>query len=181
LEDWQKMKRTKSIRVIAATWILSIAAPLSWAGPQSAGEIRSTGQSVALVAHLPNTARVAWLVSPVPQDLLEDGQSADLVVLQESWTFARGETLEAECRVMTEPDAMAELFTSRPQYFQTSFVSPASFGTRQVRTFPLVADFDPGKGTLTDTQILLIVRGATGRSVPGEASSADVRITVVAL
>jgi hypothetical protein len=50
-----------------------------------------------------------------------------------------------------------------------------------VRTFPLVADFDPGKGTLTDTQILLIVRGATGRSVPGEASSADVRITVVAL
>jgi hypothetical protein len=109
--------------------------------------------------------------------LLEDGQTADMVVLQESWAFARGQTLQAECQVVTEPDATAELFTSKPQYLPSSFVSPASFlGTRQVRTFPLVDGFDPAKGSLTDTQILLIVR-----SIPGDTSSASVRITVVAL
>ena len=177
MEDLQKLKRARSIGVIAATWVISFVAPLSWAGQRSPGEFHSAAQSVTLVAQLPSTASVAGFISPVPQDLLEDGQTADMVVLQESWTFARGETLAAECQVMTEPQATAELFTSRPRYLANSFVSPASFlGSSQVRTFPLVANFDPAKGSLRDAQILLIVH-----SSPGDASSASVRITVVVL
>jgi hypothetical protein len=171
------MQRAKCMGVLAGIWILSLVAPLSWAGQQSAGEIHSAGQGVTLVAQLPNTASVAGYISPVPQSLLEDGQTADMVVLQESWTFGRGETLDAQCQVMTGPDATAELFTSRSQYLATSFARPASFvGTSQVRTFPLVDNFDPAKGSLNDTQILLIVP-----SIPGDTSSASVRITVVAL
>jgi hypothetical protein len=171
------LKRAKFIGVIAATWVISFVAPLSWAGQRSPGEFLSGGQSVALVARMPETASVAGFVSPVPQDLLEDGEAAEMVVLQESWTFARGETLDAKCEVITGPQATAELFTSKPQYLRTSFLSPASSpGTSQVRTFPLVANFDPARGSLSDTQILLIVH-----RIPEDASSASVRITVVAL
>jgi hypothetical protein len=163
--------------VIAATWIVSLVAPLSWAGQRSPAEIHSAGQSVALIAWLPETASVTGFVSPVPQTLLEDGQTAEMVVLHQSWTFAPGETLDAECQVITEPQATAQLFTSKPQYLATGFLSPASFlGTSRVQTFPLVDNFDPAKGFLTDTQILLIVH-----NIPGDASAATVRITAVAL
>jgi hypothetical protein len=78
---------------------------------------------------------------------------------------------------MTEPQATAELFSSRAQVLADSFVSTASFlGAGQVRTFPLVTSFDPAKGSRSDTQILLIVHSA-----PGDTSSASVHITVVAL
>jgi len=171
------LERAKSIGVIAATWIISFVVPLSWAGQRPLGEIHSAGQSVTLVAYMPDTASMAWSISPVPQTLLEDGQTGHMVVLQQSWTFARGETLHAEAQVMTEPQATAQLFTSEPQHLATGFASPASFlGTSQVRTFPLVANFDPARGTLRDTQILLIVH-----EIPEDASSASVRITVVAL
>jgi hypothetical protein len=171
------MKRAKSIGVIAAIWAISLVAPPAWAGQQAAGEIHSGGQSVVLVARMPETASVAGYVTPIPQDLLEDGQTGDMVVLQESWTFAPGQTVAAECQVMTGPGATAELLTSKPQYLANSFLSTAlSSGTSQVQTFPLITGFDPAKGSLSDTQILLIVRGAAE-----EASSASVRITVVAL
>jgi hypothetical protein len=172
------LQRTKSIGVLAAVWIVAFAAPPpSWAGPQSPGGLRSAGQGVTLVAQLPDTAGMAWFISPVAQAMLEDGQTAEMVILQQSWTFARGETLDAQCQVTTEPQATAQLFTSKPQDLVTSFVSPASLlGTSQVRTFPLVANFDPANGSQTDAQILLIVHGG-----PGDASSASVRITVIAL
>jgi hypothetical protein len=171
------MKRAKSIRVIAAMWVLSFVAPLSWAGQRSPGELQSAGQSVTLVARMPETASVAGFTWAVPQTLLKDGQTADMVVLRQSWTFARGETLDAEGQVITEPQATVQLFTSRPRDLAGGLASSTSFlGTSQVRTFPLVADFDPAKGSLRDTQILLIVR-----SVPDGNSSASVRITVVAL
>ena len=170
------MKRAKFIGVIAAALVISFVAPLSWAG-QGTGEIHSAGQSVALVARMPETASVAGMVSPVPQELLEDGQTGDMVVLQESWTFAPGQTVDAQCQVMTGPGVTAEMLTSKPQYLGNSFLGTASVaGTNQVQTFPLVSGFDPAKGSLSDTQILLIVHSATG-----DTSSASVRITVVAL
>jgi hypothetical protein len=159
--------------VIAGAWVISLVVPLSWAGQG----VVSAGQSVALVARMAETASVAGYVSPIPQDLLEDGQSAEMVVLQQSWTFGRGQTVDAECEVVTGPGATAEVFTSEPQDLASSFVRTASsLGTRQVRTFSLVDNFDPAKGSRWDTQILLIVH-----DTPGETSSASVRITVVAL
>lgn len=121
---------------------------------------------------------MAWLIRPVPQTLLENGQTADLLVLQELWTFARGETLDAECQVMTEPQAAAVLFGSDPQDSDPSLLyRPTSFlPTSQVRTFPLVTKFDPARGPLTDSRFLVIFRNA-----PGGIFSAGVRITVVAL
>jgi hypothetical protein len=170
------MKRAKSIGVIAAIWAISLVAPPAWAGQQAGGEIHSGGQSVALVAWMPETASVAGYVAPIPQDLLEDGQTGDMVLLQQSWTFAPGQTVASECQVVTGPGATAELFSSKPQYLANSFLSTAlSSGTSQVQTFPLITGFDPAKGSLSDTQILLIVR------TPGDTSSASVRITVVAL
>jgi hypothetical protein len=171
------LKQAKSIGVSAAAWVVWLIAPLSWAGQRPPDEIRSAAQSVTLFAQLPTTAGVAGLIRAVPQTLLGDGQTAEMVVLQESWTLARGQTLDAECQVMTEPHATAEVFTSKPQNRATSLVSPASFlETRRARTFPLVTDFDPARGFQWDTQILLIVQ-----HIPGETSSASVRITVVAL
>jgi hypothetical protein len=166
----------KYIRAIAVASVISLVAPLCWAGQLSPGEIHSGGQSVVLVAQLPETASTTWFVSPVPQASLQDGQTADLVVLRQAWTFARGETLNAECQVTTEPQATAQLLTSTPQYLDSFLGTRSLPGTRQEWKFPLVTDFDPGKGSVTDAQILLIVRNA-----PGEASSASVRITVVAL
>jgi hypothetical protein len=163
--------------VSAATWVISLIAPLSWAGQRSPDEIRSAAQSVTLVARLPTTAGVAGLIRTVPQTLLGDGQTAEMVVLQESWTLARGQTFAAECQVMTEPHATAEVFTSQPQNRATSLVSSAAFlETKEVRTFPLVTNLDPAKGFQWDTQILLVVH-----HIPGETSAASVRITVVAL
>jgi hypothetical protein len=164
-------------RAVAAAWIISLVAPPSWAGQQPPGEFHSAAQTVTLVAQLPDAASVAGLISPVPQDLLADGQTAEIVTLRESWTFAQGETLDAQCEVVTEPEAAAELFTSKAQYLATSLISTASsFGARQVRTFPLVAGFDPAKGLLTNEQSLLIVH-----NVAGDTSSAAVRITITAV
>jgi hypothetical protein len=173
------LQRAGFIGPIAATWIIALVAPLSWAGQRPPGEFQSGPQSVTLVAHLPNTVGVGAHITPVPQTLLESGQTADMVVLQESWTFARGETFVAECQVTTEPQATATLFTSKPQDPQelaASFASPASFlAGRQVRTFSLVTGFDSAKGSQWDTQILLIARSGSGDN------AASVRITVVAL
>jgi hypothetical protein len=171
------LKWARPIGVLATAWMFSFVVVFSWAKPQSSGEFHSAAQSVRLFAQLPETAGVAWFIRPVPQTLLENGQTADVVVLQESWTFARGQTVEANCQVVTEPQAAAEFFSSKPQYVATSFSPPASFlGTSQVQTFPLVAKFDPARGPMTDTQSLVIVRNAHG-----DVSSAGVRITVVAL
>jgi hypothetical protein len=170
------LKRPGSIGVIAAACILSLIAPLSWAGQPQAGLLPSSGQSITLVAQLPDTAHVAGFISPVPQASLEDGQTAEMVVLQQSWTFARGETLDAQCQVMTDPQTTAELFTAKPRYLPAAFLgSSSSLGTGQVRTFPLVSGFDPANGSMSDAQILLLLHNA-----PGVASSASVRITVVA-
>jgi hypothetical protein len=162
--------------VIAATLFISFVAPL-WAGQQSSGELHSAGQGVTLLARMPETASVAGFIMPVPQALLEEGQTADVVVLRQSWTFARGETLDAQGQVIADPQTTIQLFISKPQHLATGFAGSTSFhGTSQVRTFPLAAGFDPAKGTLKDAQILLIVRSASGESSP-----ASVRITVIAL
>lgn len=169
------MKRTQFIGAILAMGIISLVAPLSWAGQRPAGEMRSAGQSVVLIAQLPGTASVAGFVSPVPQTLLEDGQTGELVILKQSWTLGRGETLDAQAQVVTEPDATAQLFGAEPQPLLNSFVA-SSVESSRVQTFPLVTDFDPAKGSLTDTRILLVVHNR-----PGDTSSASVRVTVVAL
>ncbi len=175
-------RRAQRIGIIAAAWIMAFAAPLLWAGQQAGGGIQSGAQGVVLVATMPGAASMASLVSPVPQNLLEDGQTGEMLVLQQSWTLGRGETLDAQCQVVAGPQANAQLFTSRTQYLPSSFVSTASsLGSSQVQTFPLVTGFDPAKGSLTDAQILLVVHGIPGQSAPGGDSSVSVRITVVAL
>ena len=99
-----------------------------------------------------------------------------MVVLQQSWTFGRGETLQAECQVAAGAHTTAELFTSKAQPLATGFLGSAPFlAPNQTRTFPLAAAFDPAQGSLSDTQILLFASDA-----PGDAPSATVRITVVA-
>jgi hypothetical protein len=168
------LKPAKAIGIISAIWALSFVAPPAWAG--QGAEIHSGTQSVALVARMPETASVAGLITPVPQELLEDGQSAETVLLQQSWTFAPGQTLSAECEVATGPQATAEIFTSGSQNLINGFVSAVpSVGAGETRSFPLVSGFDPAKGTVTDTQMLLIAHDS-----PGEDLSASVRVTVVA-
>jgi len=173
------LTRTKFTGVIAAALISSFVAPLSWAGQRSQSQSLSASQGVALIARMPETASLAWLINPVPQNSLQDGQTAEMVVLRETWAFAGGQTLDAECQVTTGPQATAQVFTSRGQYPATGFA--ASFlETSPVQTFPLVTNFDPAKGSVTDTQILLIIHNAGDNESGGDAS-ASVRITVVAL
>jgi hypothetical protein len=168
------LKRTKTLGIVAATWALLFVVLPAWAG--QAAEVHSGAQSVVLMARMPETASVAGLVTPVPQELLGNGQTAETVLLQQSWTFAQGQTLQAECTVAMGPQATAEMFTSGSQFMACGFVSAApSVGANQTRSFPLITKFDPAKGTLTDSQILFIAHGASGDDL-----SASVRVTVVA-
>jgi hypothetical protein len=166
------VKRAQAIGAIAAAWI-SLVVPALCAGQSLPAEIRSNGQSVTLVARMPETASMAWLVTPVPQASLQDGQAAELVVLQQTLAFERGQTVTAQGQIVAGPEATAQVFTSKPQQGAGSALVN---GVNQVRTFPLVSGFDPAQGSARDTQILLI-----RHEISTDDVSATLRITMVAL
>jgi hypothetical protein len=173
------LKRSKSIGLISAACMASLVVQCSWAGRHSGIDFQtnSNQQSIRLVARLPETVRVAWVVQPVPQDLRLKGQAADLVVLQESWTFARGETLDAQCEVTTDPTVVARLLPSAPSDSAAILAHRDWFlSASGIQTYSLATKFDPGRGSLTDTRFLLLIHSGSAPSVP-----ASVHITVVAL
>jgi hypothetical protein len=161
---------------IAATTVFFAALITLPCGAQTQGGFQSGAQSVALVAQLSSAAQVGWSVRALPQSMLSPGQSAEIVVLQESWTLGLGQTLDANCRVVTEPGSAAEFLASQTQSIVTAFASAnPSVGARQERMFPLTNGPIRG-GSASDSQSIVIFGDVSER-----APSGAVRITVVAL
>jgi hypothetical protein len=161
--------------LVAAAVITVLTAPLSWA--QSQPSFNSAAQGVSLIAQLPGTAQVAWSVQPVPQTMLDPGQTAEVVVLQESLTLGRGQTLDAKCQVITDPDAGAAFFPSQPQDMVSSFLgTDSSTANGHGQTFPLLTNFDPAHGSTTDSQSIVIFRNSSKGSPSG-----IVKLTIAAL
>jgi hypothetical protein len=163
------------IALVTAAVTTALMASPAWTQTQSG--FHSAAQGVELVAQLSGTAQVGWSVEAVPQPMLELGQTADVVVLQESFTLGRGQTLDAKCQVIAGPQAGAAFFHSQPQNMVSSFLDTgASAANNHEQTFPLVINFDPSHGSATDYQSIVIFGKGSG-----SAPSATVRITVVAL
>jgi hypothetical protein len=145
-------------------------------GAQVKGEFQSGTKSIALIAQLSSAAQIEWSVRTLPQAMLSPGQSAEIVVLQESWTLGRGQTLDANCRVVTEPGSTAELMPSQAQSIVTSFAGAnASAEIGQERMFALTSG-PVRAGSASDSQSIVIFGDVSERTPSGA-----VRITVVAL